>query len=191
MSTTVVVLRIVSLLAFAGPAWVAASGRCGGAKTRRRQGGSERAPLVANLAAFGLYCPSLLLFSGSAAGPAALILALSGSLVAVAGAALVHRSRVELGAAWSLVPKADPGTGLVTTGPYRLVRHPVYLGLALLAMGQALAFGSWLALTIVLFAIVPTFAWRAHAEENLLNRVFGERYAVYRRRTGMIIPYLR
>jgi protein-S-isoprenylcysteine O-methyltransferase Ste14 len=86
------------------------------------------------------------------------------------------------------VPKAD--RGLVTTGPYRLVRHPIYLGLALLALGQALAFASWSALTIVVFGIVPTFAWRARAEEKLLSRVLGERFAVYRRRTKMIIPYL-
>ena len=88
------------------------------------------------------------------------------------------------------MPKADQGTGLVTTGPYRLVRHPIYLGLALLAMGEALAFGSWPALMIVLSGIVPTFAWRARAEEKLLSRTFGERYAVYRQRTKMIIPHL-
>jgi protein-S-isoprenylcysteine O-methyltransferase Ste14 len=120
----------------------------------------------------------------------ALLLASSGSLLAVAGAALVLRSRVELGPAWSFVPKADQGTGLATTGPYRLVRHPIYLGLTLLAIGQALAFGSWPALVIVLSGIVPTFAWRARAEEKLLSRTFGERYAVYRQRTKMIIPYL-
>ena len=68
--------------------------------------------------------------------------------------------------------------------------HPIYLGFALLATGQALAFGSWPALTIVLFGIVPTFAWRARAEEKLLSRTFGERYAAYRRQTKMIIPYL-
>jgi protein-S-isoprenylcysteine O-methyltransferase Ste14 len=88
------------------------------------------------------------------------------------------------------VPKADQGTGLVTTGPYRLVRHPIYLGLALLALGQALAFGSWPALVIVLCGIVPTFAWRARAEEKLLSRTFGEHYAVYRRRTKIIVPYV-
>ena len=82
------------------------------------------------------------------------------------------------------------GTGLITTGPYRLVRHPIYLGLAIIALGQALAFASWPALTIVLSAIVPTFAWRARTEEKLLGRIFGERYAVYRQRTRMIIPYL-
>ena len=107
----------------------------------------------------------------------ALPLALSGCLLALAGAALVLRSRAELGPAWSFVPKADQGTGLVTTGPYRLVRHPIYLGLALLAMGEALAFSSWPALMIVLSGIVPTFAWRARAEEKLLSRTFGERYA--------------
>jgi protein-S-isoprenylcysteine O-methyltransferase Ste14 len=43
----------------------------------------------------------------------------------------------------------------------------------------------------VLCGIVPTFAWRARAEEKLLSRTFGERYALYRRRTQMIIPYQR
>lgn len=190
MSTLVIVLRVVSLLAFAGPMLLAVTGRCGGPKTRARQGGSDRAPLVANLAAVGVYFPSLLVFSGSPAGSMALLLASSGSLLAVAGAALVLRSRAELGPAWSFVPKADRGTGLVTTGPYRLVRHPIYLGLALLVMGQALAFGSWPALMIVLSGIIPTFAWRARAEEKLLSRAFGERYAAYRQRTRMIIPYL-
>jgi protein-S-isoprenylcysteine O-methyltransferase Ste14 len=190
MSTLVIVLRIVSLLVFAGPLLLAGAGRGGRPKTRAHQSGSDRAPLAANLAAFGVYLPSLLVCSGSPAGSAALLLASSGSLLAVAGAALVLRSRTELGPAWSFVPKADQGAGLVTTGPYRLVRHPIYLGLALLVMGQALAFGSWPALVIVLSGIVPTFAWRAHTEEKLLRHTFGERYAVYQERTKMIIPHL-
>jgi protein-S-isoprenylcysteine O-methyltransferase Ste14 len=164
--------------------------RAGELETQARQSGSGRAPLVANLTAFGLYLASLLLSSGSPTGSTALLLASSGSLLALAGAALVYRSRAELGPAWSFVPKADQGTGLVTTGPYRLVRHPIYLALTLLAMGMALAFGSWPALLIVLSGIVPTFAWRARAEEKLLGRTFGERYAAYRQQTKMIIPYL-
>jgi protein-S-isoprenylcysteine O-methyltransferase Ste14 len=120
----------------------------------------------------------------------ALPLALSGCFLALAGAALVLRSRAELGVAWSLVPRADQGTALVTTGPYRLVRHPIYLGLTLLALGEALAFGNWPAFFIVLFGVVPTFAWRARTEEKLLSRTFDERYAIYRQKTKMIIPYL-
>ncbi len=149
-----------------------------------------RAPVVANLAAFGLFFPALFIFSGSANGFTALLLASLGSLLAVAGAALVFRSRAELGPAWSFVPKAGQETGLVTTGPYRLVRHPIYLGLALLAMGGALAFSSWPAFLIVLCGIVPTFAWRAGTEEKLLRGTFGERYTLYQKQTKMIIPYL-
>jgi protein-S-isoprenylcysteine O-methyltransferase Ste14 len=195
MSTLVIVLRIVSLLAVAGPMLLAVTGRRGGPRTRARQthsrGGGDRAPLVANLAAVGVYLPSLLACSGSPAASTALLRASSGSLLAVAGVALVLRSRAELGPAWSFVPRADQGTGFVTTGPYRLVRHPMYLGFTLLATGEALAFSSGPAFLLVLSGVVPTFAWRARAEERLLSRTFGERYTVYRQRTGMmIIPYL-
>jgi Phospholipid methyltransferase len=85
---------------------------------------------------------------------------------------------------------ADEGTGLVTTGPYCLVRHPIYLGLSMLAMGEALAFNSGPTFVILLSGIVATFVWRARAEEKPLSRAFGERYAHYRMQTKMMIPYL-
>jgi protein-S-isoprenylcysteine O-methyltransferase Ste14 len=190
MSTLVIVFRTVSLLAFAGPMLLGVGGRRGAPQTRACHRGGGRAPVVANLAAFGVFFPSLLMFSGSANGFTALLLAALGSLLAVAGAALVLRSRAALGPAWSFVPKAGQEPGLVTTGPYRLVRHPIYLGLALLAMGEALAFSSWPAFWIVLSGIVPTFAWRVRAEEILLSRTFGKRYALYQQHTKIIIPYL-
>ena len=190
MSTLVIVLRTVSLLAFAGPMLLGFSGRRGEPRTRTRQGGADRVPVVANFAAFGLFFPSLMIFSASTESSMALLLASLGSLLAVAGAALVLRARAELGSAWSFVPKADRETGLVTTGPYHLLRHPIYLGLILLAVGEALAFSSWPAFFIVLSGMVPTFALRACAEEKLLSRTFGERYEVYRQRTKMIIPHL-
>jgi len=189
MSTLVIALRTVSLLAFAAPVLAGVRGRHGDPSTRARQESGRRAPVVANFSAFGLFIPSLLIFSGSSDASMALPLSLAGCLLALAGASLVLSSRARLGPAWSFVPKADQATGLVTTGPYRLVRHPIYGGLALLAVGQALAFGSWPALFIVLSGILPTFAWRARAEERLLSRTFGERYEVYRQRTKMIIPY--
>jgi protein-S-isoprenylcysteine O-methyltransferase Ste14 len=188
MSTLVLVLRIASLLAFAGP-MLLATGHRGESRARSRRSG-ERAPLVANLVAFSLFLPSLVVFSVRPTSSMALPFALAGCLLALAGAVLVIRSRAELGSAWSFVPKADQETGLVTTGPYRYVRHPIYLGFALLAMGQALAFGSWPALLIVLVGVVPTFAWRAHAEEKLLGHTLGEGFAAYRQRTRIIIPYL-
>jgi protein-S-isoprenylcysteine O-methyltransferase Ste14 len=103
---------------------------------------------------------------------------------------LVIRSRRELGSAWSFVPTVVQGTGLVTTGPYRLVRHPIYLGLSMLALGQALAFASWLAFLVLLAGIIPTLVWRAAAEEKVLTATFGKRYALYQTQTKMIIPHL-
>ena len=190
MSTLTVVLRIVALLAFAGLTLLTVSWCRGQAKMRAPQDRGDRAPLVANLTAFGLLFLSLLIFSSSAAGLMALLLALSGSLLALAGAALVVICHAELGAAWSFAPKADQSIGLITTGPYRLLRHPIYLGLALIAVGEALAFGSWPALFIALSGIVPTLAWRARAEEKLLSRTFGESYKVCRQRTKMFVPHL-
>jgi protein-S-isoprenylcysteine O-methyltransferase Ste14 len=190
MATLVIVLRTISLLAFAAPMMLAVSGRRGESTARSHQSVGDRAPVVANFAAVAAYLPSLLVFSSSPAGSTALLLASSGLLLAVVGVAVALRSRIELGRAWSLLPRADEAMGLVTTGPYRLVRHPMYLGFALLVTGQALAFGSWPALVIVVSGIVPTFAWRARAEEELLSRTFGERWAAYRQRTRMIVPHL-
>lgn len=190
MSTLTIVLRVVAMLAFAGLTLLTVIWSSEQAKTRAPQDRGDQAPLAANFTAFGLWFVSLFIFSSSPAGFVALLLALSGTLLALAGAAFVVICHAELGAAWSFAPEADQRTGLITNGPYRLVRHPIYLGLAMLTVGEALAFGSWPALVIALFGIVPTLAWRASAEERLLSRTFGETYEVYRQRTRMIVPHL-
>jgi protein-S-isoprenylcysteine O-methyltransferase Ste14 len=158
------------------------------APSRQREGGW--APLVANVSASCLYVAALLACSAGVTGTAGVLLALSGALLALAGAAVVVRSRAELGSAWSFMPRANHDAGFVTAGPYRVVRHPVYFGFILFAVGVALAFGSWPAVTIALCGVAPTFAWRARTEEKLLVRTFGDRYAAYRQRTRMIIPYV-
>src|SRR5215467_9855181 len=183
MSTLTVVLRIIALLAFAGLTLLTVIWSRGQAKSRVPQDRGDRAPMVAHFIALGLLFLSLLISSSSPAGFIALLLALSGALLALAGAALVVICRGELGPAWSFAPKADQGTGLITSGPYRLVRHPIYLGVTLLALGQAVAFGNGPAIFIALVGIIPTLAWRARAEEKLLSRTFGESYEVYRQRT--------
>ena len=188
MATLVVVLRAVSLLCFAAPMLLGPGTRRERSGTEGRQRAAGRTPVAANFAAFVVFILSLWMLSGSRDGPPALWLASLGSLLASAGAALILRSRAALGSAWSFVPTADQATALITTGPYRLVRHPIYLGLALLAIGNATAFSNWPAALIVLCGIVPTFAWRARVEERVLSRTFGERYVQYREQTRLIIP---
>lgn len=68
---------------------------------------------MANIAAFGVFFPSLTVASGGADSFPALLLASLGAVLALAGAALVLRSRAALGSAWSFVPKVDRTTGLI------------------------------------------------------------------------------
>jgi protein-S-isoprenylcysteine O-methyltransferase Ste14 len=76
------------------------------------------------------------------------------------------------------------------TGPYRLVRHPIYLGMSMMAAGQAIAFNSGPGFLVVVVGVIPSFLWRAREEEALLATFFGDRYPHYRKRTSMIIPYV-
>jgi len=186
--TLVIVLRAASLLAFGAPMLLVRRRRR--TPNMRAQGHGYRVPVVANVTAFAWFFSVLLTLPGTMVGYAALVLALTGCILTVAGAAVVLRSRMELGPAWSLAPIAHEATGLVTTGPYRVVRHPIYLGLSMLALGQALAFASWPAFLVLLAGIIPTFVWRAAAEEKVLTATFGNRYALYQTQTKMIIPHL-
>lgn len=188
--SVVAILRGVSLLAFGGPLLMGRRGRGQEAADGSRDDRGSRIPLVANIVGFGVFFPLLFASAGSVDGPTPLLLAIAGSMLAVGGAVVVRRSREALGAAWSFVPRAGAGSAVVTTGPYRLVRHPIYLGLSMLAAGEAVAFGSGPALLVVGAALVPSFLWRAKVEEQLLVDVFGERYLAYRTHTKMVVPYI-
>jgi protein-S-isoprenylcysteine O-methyltransferase Ste14 len=187
--TLVIVLRATSLLGFAAPMLLVRRRRQAPIMLADQRRGN-RAPFVANVTAFALFYPVLLIFPGTRLSYATLLLALAGCILAAVGVAVVLRSRRELGSAWSFVPVAHGATGLVTTGPYRLVRHPIYLGLSVVALGQALAFAGWPAFLVLFAGIMPTFVWRAAAEEKLLMATFGERYTLSQAQTRMIIPRL-
>jgi protein-S-isoprenylcysteine O-methyltransferase Ste14 len=190
MSLTVALLRAISLLALASPMFIgqrrpAPQDRLMPDKTVR-----ARLAVFANFGAVGLFFPVLFVFAGSTHAPWMLDLGVLGGAIAVTGSVIVWRSRLELGAAWSLLPKAGDQTGVVTSGPYRLVRHPIYLGLSVVAVGQAVAFSSGPAFLIVLACVIPSFVWRAREEERFLISIFGEVYVSYRQKTKMIVPYV-
>ncbi len=81
---------------------------------------------------------------------------------------------------------------LVTGGPYRYVRHPVYASFAAIAIGTALIFRSYVLLGLSVILMV-TGRWWANAEERLLasNEGFGDVYRTYAARTGRFLPRLR
>jgi protein-S-isoprenylcysteine O-methyltransferase Ste14 len=82
----------------------------------------------------------------------------------------------------SNVPTSQPTTTIVDTGPYRLTRNPIYLGMVLGLIGLAIALNSlWLLLTLVPFALVIRYGVIAR-EEAYLERKFGDVYRRYRAR---------
>lgn len=92
-----------------------------------------------------------------------------------------------LGNRFSGLVAIQPGHTLVTTGVYRVIRHPSYLGLLVNALGWALAFRSTAGILLALLFMVPLIA-RIRAEEALLQSQFGAEYDAYRARTSRMIP---
>jgi protein-S-isoprenylcysteine O-methyltransferase Ste14 len=81
---------------------------------------------------------------------------------------------------------------LVTSGPYRYVRHPVYAAFTAIAAGTSLVFRSYLLAGVAVVWVAATMWWVA-AEERLLASAqgFGDDYRAYTKRTGRFLPRLR
>jgi protein-S-isoprenylcysteine O-methyltransferase Ste14 len=93
-----------------------------------------------------------------------------------------------LGGAFRTTVEVDPGQAVVTTGPYKWIRHPSYAGLLLIVAGLGLALGNWLSAAACLALPLPALAWRIHVEEAELGRVLGDAYRAYRASTARLIP---
>jgi protein-S-isoprenylcysteine O-methyltransferase Ste14 len=94
-----------------------------------------------------------------------------------------------LGRRFSGLVAIQPGHELVTTGPYRHIRHPSYLGMMLGLVAWALVFRSSVGLVAAILGIPPLLL-RIDSEEELLASHFGAAHAEYRRRTWRLLPGL-
>jgi protein-S-isoprenylcysteine O-methyltransferase Ste14 len=113
----------------------------------------------------------------------------AGVALAAVGLAVRIAAMAQLGARFSPLLAMQREHALETRGLYARIRHPGYLGAWLAALGAALAFGSALALPMVL--AMGWLLWdRAGREESLLEGHFGEEYRRYRMRSGRFLPRL-
>src|SRR5262245_9990042 len=104
------------------------------------------------------------------------------------GLAIFWKSHADLGTNWSITLEVRENHSLVTTGSYRLVRHPMYLGLMLYSLGQALVLPNWIVGPSYVVALGLLVALRVRPEERMMRERFGAEYDAYAARTKRIIP---
>lgn len=130
----------------------------------------------------------LRVFRGGSLAVHSPVLGAIGAIVFASGIALAIRARVQLGRNWGMpmTQKAEPE--LVTSGPYRFVRHPIYSGLLGGLLGTALATNL---IGLVIVAVLGGyFYYSASVEEKDLIATFPTAYPAYRSSTKMLIPFV-
>jgi protein-S-isoprenylcysteine O-methyltransferase Ste14 len=112
-----------------------------------------------------------------------------GAALVAAGLLLTVWARVQLGRNWSDVVTIKKDHDLVTAGPYRTVRHPIYSGLLLAVIGVAIAIGEWRGAAAVA-VITWAFCWKLRVEERFMREQFGRQYEDYSGRVSALIPFV-
>ncbi|MGA9985606.1 MAG: isoprenylcysteine carboxylmethyltransferase family protein, partial [Acidobacteriaceae bacterium] len=112
-----------------------------------------------------------------------------GATVTVAGLLFAVWAREHLGRNWSRSVTIKQGHELIATGPYAVVRHPIYTGTLAAFLGMAIAVSQ--VRGFLAFALIFIVLWvKLRMEEAWMRSEFGETYAAYARKTAALIPYL-
>jgi protein-S-isoprenylcysteine O-methyltransferase len=95
-----------------------------------------------------------------------------------------------LGPRFRTVVMIDDDHQLITTGPYRLLRHPSYAGSLLTLAGIGVALGNWLSLLLAVLGALIGFTRRIQIEEAALQTRFGAAYTAWAQRTWRLVPFM-
>jgi protein-S-isoprenylcysteine O-methyltransferase Ste14 len=120
--------------------------------------------------------------------PLHLFLFAAGCACYASGLWFFHLSHKDLGTNWSVTLQVRENHRLVTQGIYTRVRHPMYLGLFLYSLGQALVLPNWLAGPSYLVTFGLLFLLRVGREERMMREEFGSEYEAYTARTARLVP---
>jgi len=112
-----------------------------------------------------------------------------GLLMVVVGLAFAVWARVHLGRNWSGTVTVKENHELVRSGPYAIVRHPIYTGLLLAMLGTVIVLGEWRGLVAFCF-LGAAFLLKLRREERFMGESFPDTYPGYRARVPALIPLL-
>lgn len=110
-----------------------------------------------------------------------------GVILGILSLAIYTWSRVTLGKEWSSSMQVREKHHLVTTGPYRWIRHPIYLAMMGFISGITLIAANWF-LSAFFFISIVDLALRIPKEERMMIEEFGSEYKAYMQRTGRLLP---
>ncbi len=111
-----------------------------------------------------------------------------GLVLAVAGIGATFYAQVAMGSSWRIGVDPEERTQLVTTGPFALVRNPIYSAMLPTALGLALLVPSWVALVGLAGLAVGLELQVRVVEEPYLRQVHGDAFATYAARVGRFVP---
>jgi protein-S-isoprenylcysteine O-methyltransferase Ste14 len=114
----------------------------------------------------------------------------AGTLLIVLGSLLRRYCFRTLGEYFTGDVKAKADQPVITSGPYRWVRHPSYTAGIMMFIGIGLALGSWFSFGLLTIAPIATYAYRVKVEERVLLETIGEPYASYMKQRKRFIPYI-
>lgn len=135
-----------------------------------------------------LLLPYLPVFSFVNFAPIDPVVSVFGVVLCTAGMAFLVWARQTLGHNWSQTVSAKEGHELVTSGPYRFVRHPMYAGGFVACIASAIVAGGPFVFAAV--TVGPIFLWRVRAEDRLMSQQFPKEYPAYMKRTKALIPFV-
>ena len=112
-----------------------------------------------------------------------------GAAITVVGLLFAVWARHHLASNWSSSVTIKQGHELITTGPYAVVRHPIYTGILTGFLGTAIALAQ--ARGVIGFVLIFIVLWaKLRKEEEWMRSQFGETYATYAHQTAALVPYL-
>ena len=114
----------------------------------------------------------------------------TGAAVMLAGLAFAVWARIHLGRNWSASVAIKEDHGLIRSGPYGLVRHPIYTGILGGILGGVIA-GGTISLVIVLFLFSLCFWIKSRFEETFMVQTFDNQYIQYRKEVPALVPFLK
>ena len=138
----------------------------------------------------GILLPLALNYFAIGKLPQAGVIGALGVGVMVLGLAIRLWSMQTLGRFYTRTLTVSQGQEIVQDGPYRLIRHPGYLGTLLVWTGLPATQANWIAACVVILFMGIAYGSRIKAEEAMLAGQFGEQYRQYMKRTWRLVPFI-